>query len=190
MAPTDQTPTVLIVDDEQNLTTLYAAWLESDYDIVTATGGEEAIAQLDENPDVALLDRRMPEMSGDEVLTELRRRDVGAQVAMLTAVEPDVSISEMPFDDYVTKPVEREEIHATVEVLLERQQYDRQSREFFSLASKKAALESANEHDTEEYDEIVDRMAEIRSDMDRTLDTLTAQQAFAELDVTPDNGRK
>ena len=189
MAPTDRTATVLIVDDEQNLTTLYAAWLESDYDVVTATSGDEAVRKLDGSVDVALLDRRMPETSGDEVLTELRRRDVGAQVAMLTAVEPDASISEMPFDDYVTKPVEREEVHATVEVLLERRQYDRQSREFFSLASKKAALESANEHDTDEYDEIVDRMAEIRDEMDRTLDTLTAQQAFAELDVAPGDGR-
>lgn len=190
MPPTDRTATVLIVDDEQNLTTLYAAWLEPDYDVVTATGGEEAIAKLDDGLDVALLDRRMPETSGDEVLSELRRQDVGAQVAMLTAVEPDASISEMPFDDYVTKPVEREEVHATVEVLLERQQYDRQSREFFSLASKKAALESANEHDTEEYEEIVDRMAEIREEMDRTLDTLTAQQAFAELDVAPGDGSR
>lgn len=189
MAPTDRTATVLIVDDEQNLTTLYAAWLEPDYDVVTATSGSEAVTELDSDVDVALLDRRMPETSGDEVLRELRQRDVGAQVAMLTAVEPDASISEMPFDDYVTKPVEREEAHATVEVLLERRQYDRQSREFFSLASKKAALESANEHDTDEYDEIVDRMAEIRDEMDRTLDTLTAQQAFAELDVAPGDGR-
>ncbi len=189
MAPTDRTATVLIVDDEQNLTTLYAAWLEPDYDVVTATSGSEAVTKLDSGVDVALLDRRMPETSGDEVLRELRQRDVGAQVAMLTAVEPDASISEMPFDDYVTKPVEREEVHATVEVLLERRQYDRQSREFFSLASKKAALESANEHDTNEYDEIVDRMAEIRDEMDRTLDTLTAQQAFAELDVAPGDGR-
>lgn len=185
MAPTESSPTVLIVDDETDLTTLYAAWLAPEYDVVTATSGAEAVSKLDAGIDVALLDRRMPEKSGDEVLAELRRRDVGAQVAMLTAVEPDAGITEMQFDDYVTKPVEREEIHATVEVLLERRRYDRRSREFFSLASKKAALESANEHDTDEYEEILDRMATIRDEMDHTLEALTAEQAFAELDTGP-----
>ncbi|MEZ3143867.1 response regulator [Halobaculum sp. MBLA0143] len=183
MAPTESSPTVLIVDDETDLTTLYAAWLESEYDVVTATSGAEALATLDGGIDVALLDRRMPETSGDEVLAEIRRRDIGAQVAMLTAVEPDANITEMQFDDYVTKPVERQEVHATVEVLLERRTYDRHSRRFFSLASKKAALESANEHDTDEYDEIVDRMGEIRDEMDDTLETLTAKQAFTQLDA-------
>ena len=182
MAPTESSPTVLIVDDETDLTTLYAAWLESEYDVRTATSGSEALAALDGGIDVALLDRRMPETSGDEVLAEIRRQDIGAQVAMLTAVEPDASITEMQFDDYVTKPVERQEVHATVEVLLERQAYDRHSRKFFSLASKKAALESANQHDTDEYDEIVGRMAEIRERMDDTLEALTAEEALAQLD--------
>jgi DNA-binding response OmpR family regulator len=181
MATREHSVTVLVVDDEADLTALYAAWLESEYDVRTATDGEEALDRLDSDVDVALLDRRMPEMTGDEVLEEIRAREIGAQVAMLTAVEPDASIAEMSFDDYVTKPVEREEVHATVEVLLERRTYDQKSREFFALASKKAALESANEHDTTEYQEIVDRMAEIRTEMDRTLDTLTAEEAFAEI---------
>ncbi len=181
MVTSDRAATVLIVDDEADLTTLYATWLQSEYDVRTATSGAEAVAQLDDGIDVALLDRRMPEMSGDEVLTEIRMRDIGVQVAMLTAVEPDAGITEMPFDDYVTKPVEQEEVHATVEVLLERTSYDRKSREFFTLASKKAALESANEHETEEYREIVGRMSEIRTEMDQTLDTLTAEEAFAEI---------
>jgi DNA-binding response OmpR family regulator len=181
MASPDGSATVLVVDDESDLTTLYAAWLETEYDVRTATDGEAAVAQLSDEIDVVLLDRRMPEMSGDEVLEEIRRRDLDAQVAMLTAVEPDAGITEMPFDDYVTKPVEKEEVHATVEVLLERTSYDLKSREFFALASKKAALESANEHGTDEYQEIVDRMAEIRDEMDATLDTLTAEEAFAEI---------
>ncbi|MEZ3115284.1 response regulator transcription factor [Halobaculum sp. MBLA0147] len=182
MESTEQSATVLVVDDETDLTALYATWLESEYEVVTATSGEEALERVDGDVDVALLDRRMPDLSGDEVLAEIRRRSVGAQVAMLTAVEPDTDIAEMQFDDYVTKPVEREEVHAVVEVLLERRTYDRKSREFFALASKKAALESANEHDSEEYEALVERMAEIRREMDRTLDTLTAEEAFAQLD--------
>jgi DNA-binding response OmpR family regulator len=181
MASPDESATVLVVDDEEDLTNLYATWLMSDYEVRTATDGAEAVDQLDDDLDVILLDRRMPEMSGDEVLEEVRTRDVGAQVAMLTAVSPDVNIAEMPFDDYVTKPVEKEEVHATVEVLLERSAYDRKSREFFALASKKAALESANEHATEEYGKITDRMAEIRDEIDQTLDTMTAEEAFAQI---------
>ena len=172
---------VLVVDDEEDLAALYATWLEPSYDVTTATGGEQALETIDDSIDVVLLDRRMPDRTGDEVLSELRARDNDAQIAMLTAVEPDVDIAEMQFDDYVTKPVSREEINATVEVLVERLEYDRKSREFFALASKKATLESANEHDSPEYADVTERMDELRADIDETLDTMTAKEAFAQI---------
>lgn len=173
--------TVLVVDDEEDLAALYATWLEPEYEVRTATGGEEALEKASDELDVVLLDRRMPDTTGDEVLDELRAREVSVQVAMLTAVEPEVDIAEMPFDDYVTKPVSREEVHATVNVLLERLQYDRKSREFFALASKKATLESANEHDSAEYQDITRQMDDLRDDIDDTLDAMTAKEAFAQI---------
>jgi DNA-binding response OmpR family regulator len=171
---TDADATVLVVDDEEDLASLYTAFLETEYDVRTATSGPEALEKVDDAIDVALLDRRMPGMSGDEVLAEIRDRVPDAQVAMLTAVEPDEDIVDMPFDDYKVKPVERSELLGVVETLLKRATYDAHSQEFFALASKKASLEIAGNDDTEEYDELVARMNEVREDVDAMLDDMSA----------------
>jgi CheY-like chemotaxis protein len=60
--------TVLVVDDEPQLAELYSMQLAEEYEVRTATGGPEALDLVDEEVDVALLDRRMPRMSGDELL--------------------------------------------------------------------------------------------------------------------------
>ncbi|CDK40441.1 HoxA-like transcriptional regulator [Halorubrum sp. DM2] len=173
--------TVLAVDDEPDLAELYRVYLDPAYDVRIATGGEEAIDAMDDAVDVVLLDRRMPDMSGHEVLTEIRGEGYDARVAMLTAVEPDVDIVEMPFDDYKTKPVTKEDLLTLVEVLLHRAAFDEQSQEFFALASKKAALEASGTTNSEEYEELIERMESVRLEVDDTLDLLSARDAFVEV---------
>jgi DNA-binding response OmpR family regulator len=173
--------TVLAVDDEPDLAELYRVYLDSAYEVRVATGGEAALEQMDESVDVVLLDRRMPDMSGHEVLTAMREAGYDARVAMLTAVEPDVDIVDMPFDDYKTKPVTKEDLLTLVEVLLYRAKFDEHSQEFFALASKKAALEAADATGGDEYAELVERMETIRSRVDDTLDHLSARDAFVEV---------
>ena len=173
--------TVLAVDDEPDLAELYRVYLDPAYDVRIATGGEEAIDAMDETVDVVLLDRRMPDMSGHEVLDAIRGEGYDARVAMLTAVEPDVDIVEMPFDDYKTKPVTKEDLLTLVEVLLHRAAFDERSQEFFALASKKAALEAAGTTNSEEYEELIDRMESVRVEVDDTLDHLSARDAFVEV---------
>lgn len=178
----DETPaTVLAVDDEPDLAELYRVYLDSAYDVRIATGGEAAMAEMDDSVDVVLLDRRMPDMSGHEVLSAMREAGYDARVAMLTAVEPDVDIVDMPFDDYKTKPVTKEDLLTLVEVLLHRTEYDEHSQEFFALASKKAALEAAGTTGTDEYEELVERMESVRDRVDDTLDHLSARDAFVEV---------
>ena len=173
--------TVLLVDDESNLVDLYDRFLSPAYEVHTATSGDEALETIDESFDVALLDRRMPDMSGDEVLEEIRARDLDVRVAMLTAVEPEVDIVDMAFDDYKVKPVDRDDLYGVVELLLKRGAYDEQSREYFSLASKKAALETADNDDTEEYDDLVEEMDALREEIDATLREVGAEAAFKDL---------
>jgi len=173
--------TVLLVDDEPTLVDLYETFLSGEYDVRTAMGGTEALEVIDESVDVALLDRRMPELSGDEVLAEIRARDLDVRTAMLTAVEPDVDIVDMSFDDYKVKPVDRSDLVGTVEVLLERATYDDQSQEFFSLASKKAALGVSGNDDTEEYERLTEELEDRREEIDRTLDRLSTDEAFKNL---------
>lgn len=164
--------TVLVIDDEPDLADLYAAWLSGEYDVRTAYGGEAGLEQADDAVDVALIDRRMPDLSGDEVLDRFREAGYDFRVAMVTAVEPDFDIIDMGFDDYLVKPVRREELQDAVGSLLTRTDYDDQLREYFSLVSKRSALE-AQKSDLERADS--ERYAELTADIDR---------ARAELDET------
>ena len=181
----DVEPTVLVVDDETDLAELYRVYLDNACDTRVATGGEEALSRMDDTVDVVLLDRRMPDRSGHEVLSAIREAGYDARVAMLTAVEPDVDIVDMPFDDYMTKPVSQEDLVTLVEVLCYRAEYDDRSQEFFSLASKKAALEASGATDSEEYDELVDRVEAVRAEVDATLNRLSAREAFVEVTHEP-----
>ena len=178
-------PRVLIVEDETDLADLYAIYLSDVYDVQTANDGETALELVDTETDIVLLDRRMPDMTGDEVLGEIRARGIDCRVAMITAVEPDLDIVEMQFDDYLVKPVTREDLHGLVEVLLRRAGYDERAQEFFRLASKKAALESTPDVSVEEeseYQELTQRMEELQEDLNETMSELTDddfRQAFA-----------
>ncbi|MFB6089492.1 MAG: response regulator transcription factor [Halobellus sp.] len=170
------TPRILVVEDEPDLAELYAIYLSDTYDVETATDGTTALETVDDDVDIVLLDRRMPDLTGDEVLEEIRARGIDAQVAMITAVEPDTDIVDMPFDDYLVKPVTQDDLHSLVEVLLRRANYDERSQEFFRLASKKAALESAPDvsvEEEDEYQELTARMEEIREELDDTLADLS-----------------
>ena len=117
---TDESRTVLVVDDEPNLADLYAAWLGERYETRVAYGGAEGLDLFGEDVDIALIDRLMPEMSGDEVLEHIRDTGHDCQVAMVTAVEPDFDIIEMGFDDYLVKPILRDELLEAVQNLLSR----------------------------------------------------------------------
>jgi DNA-binding response OmpR family regulator len=113
-----RSPTILIVDDEAELTDLYAAWFAEDYDVRTAYSGKSAMEQFDSDVSLVLLDRRMPNYTGDEVLEDIRAHDHDCQVAMLTAVDPDVDIVDLPFDEYIVKPVERDHLREVTQRLI------------------------------------------------------------------------
>ena len=147
-------PVVLVVEDEPDLADLYSRWLSEECAVRTALDGEQALTALDEDLDVVLLDRRMPGLTGDEVLERIRERRLDCRVAMVTAVDPDFDIVEMGFDDYLEKPVTRDDLVGTVECLASLSSYDREVRELFSLASKKATLEAEKPpHELTESDE-------------------------------------
>jgi two-component system response regulator AdeR len=162
---------ILVVEDEVELARLYTDWLDDEYEVRMATSGEEGLKQYDDDVDVVLLDRRMPGLSGDEVLAEIRDRPGSCQVAMVTAVDPDVDILELGFDDYVTKPVSSEDLLRTVERLLTRATYEESVQEYFALASKRATVEaekSATElSENEEYLALATRIDELESEIDR-----------------------
>ncbi|MFC4549759.1 MULTISPECIES: HalX domain-containing protein [Halorussus] len=174
--------TVLVVDDEQDVADLYAMWLEDDYRVRSAYGGEDALSKLDDSVDVVLLDRRMPGRSGDEALEEIRARGVDCRVVMVTAVKPDFDIVEMGFDDYLVKPVSKDELDDVVQQMLTRVDYDAQLQDYFSLVSKKAVLESEKGDDalagSEEYSQLRAELDEVKSEVDTTRDELSDHDDF------------
>jgi len=168
-------PIVLVVDDESDVADAYAAQLEDRYTVLTAYSGQQALETADETVDVVLLDRRMPGVSGDEVLEKIRERDLDCRVAMVTAVDPDFDVIEMPFDDYVTKPISREELFETIEKLLSFQSYEEQFQQFYRLTTKLATLR-ANKSEAElqrsdAFQRLVERRDELKTELDETLST-------------------
>jgi DNA-binding response OmpR family regulator len=178
----DDDPVVLVVEDEPDLANLYASWLRDHCSVRTAYNGNQALDATDEDVSAVLLDRRMPGISGDRVLTAIRERELDCRVAMVTAVEPDFDIVEMGFDDYLVKPVSRDELLDTVDQLLLRSTYDEQMQEFFALASKKAILDSEKSEPeiraSEEYARLEDRLAVLREQIDDTIAELSSHDAY------------
>ncbi|MFB6143279.1 MAG: response regulator transcription factor [Halorientalis sp.] len=183
-APTDTTDeaTVLVVDDERDIADLYTAWLEESYTVRTAYGAQEALERADAELDVVLLDRQMPEMTGDEVLERIRERELGCRVVMVTAVDPDFDIVDMPFDDYLTKPVMLEELRDAVERMRTREDYDEKMQDFFALSAKKATLEAQKDpvelRNNEEYEQLDDRVEELREEADETVAEISETDDF------------
>ncbi|WP_436909829.1 HalX domain-containing protein [Halosimplex marinum] len=176
---------VLVVDDERDIADLYSTWLSEEYEVRTAYGPREALEEADDAVDIVFLDRQMPEMNGDEVLEALRERQLDCRVVMVTAVDPDFDIVEMPFDDYLTKPVMLDDLHGAAERMLDRESYDERMREFFSLASKKAALEAEKDfvelQDSEEYQRLESEVEDLREEADRTVSDLGETEDFETL---------
>ena len=162
MTPSDQ-PTILVVDDEPSVADIYVRWLEADYSVRVAYGGAEALRKLDDQVDVILLDRRMPDISGDEILDSIRSEGLAPRVAMITAVEPDIDVIGMGFDDYLVKPVSRDQLIDVVERLVARTNYDESVQEYFALASKLALVEGEIDQNTlQSSSELADLKMDVR----------------------------
>jgi len=119
--------TILVVEDETDLRNMIGFNLEREgYQCRRAATGSDAMAAIShEPPDLVILDRMLPAMSGDEVLAQIRRdrRTTMIPVLMLTAKaeESDELVGfAMGADDYVTKPFSMKTLIARVGALLRR----------------------------------------------------------------------
>ncbi|MBE0564652.1 MAG: sigma-54-dependent Fis family transcriptional regulator [Krumholzibacteria bacterium] len=111
MTPADPKPVILVIDDEEAIRLFLEATLEDrGYDVVTAATGQEALARVARaEPDLVLLDLMLPDMSGIQVLEEVKKALPHVNVLMLTAYSgTETAVRAMKLDafDYVTKPIE------------------------------------------------------------------------------------
>jgi DNA-binding response OmpR family regulator len=116
--------TILVVDDEPNLTDLVRDYLEREgYTVLVAADGRSALDLVrSRQPDLVVLDVMLPELDGVEVCRRLRQTS-DAYVIMLTAraeeVDKIVGLS-VGADDYLTKPFSPRELVARIKAMLRR----------------------------------------------------------------------
>lgn len=176
---TDETvPKALIVDDEKEVADAYALRLRGLCDVETVYDGQSAIQTIeDQEFDVVLLDRHMPGMSGDDVLAELKEIPFAGKIIMVTAIDPGFDVLDMPFDDYLCKPIEREDVRAAVEKQCEILGYELLG-EYFSVESKRQVIaaelpaEERESHDS--YQETKRHATRLKQRTQRLLSDVTA----------------
>lgn len=165
-------PVILIVEDDKQIAELYATRLRNQYELIVTHNGNNALAALNNKIDIVLLDRRIPGLSGEDIINEIRERELNCRIAIVSAVEPDTDIIDLGFDDYLTKPISENELHESIDRLLKQAQYEEKISAFFSLARKKAILEStaisSNDVD-DEYDELLRELEELREELTQTV---------------------
>lgn len=114
---------LLVADDSETVLLMLQRRLEMEgYEVVTATDGVEALERLQElapnEPDVILLDAMMPNMSGTEVLEEVRGKGSTVPILMISAhldaQEPD-RMRSLGATDCIPKPFEWEDLIAKIE---------------------------------------------------------------------------
>lgn len=111
---------ILIVDDEHKVVEMISVYLlKEGYDVVTALNGRDALRHFEnDNPDLVILDWMMPDISGIEILKQIRKTSM-IPVIMLTAKADEVDKLvglELGADDYITKPFSLRELSARIKI--------------------------------------------------------------------------
>jgi len=115
---------ILVIDDEKLIRwTLEQHLVKEGYEVVTADSAEKGLQIIsEETPDIILLDNRLPEMTGLELLEKLNVQERGMMVIMITAygiVETAVKAMKLGAYDYISKPFNLEEITFVIRKALE-----------------------------------------------------------------------
>ncbi|MFB6253568.1 MAG: response regulator [Halobacteriaceae archaeon] len=173
-------PTVVIADDETDITNLYASILANEYDVRTAYNGEEALEAVDETVDLALLDLKMPERSGEQALTELRNRGYDFPIGFVSGYELEERLLTLEFDDYIVKPLSADDLREFTDSLLARRDLGPELREYFALISKlvlfRQTNESANIDDNETYQQLSAQLNEVQDTVEGRLTSIAPEE--------------
>ena len=116
---------ILAVDDDKNTRMLFKAVLENaGYTVFTASNGEDALLMMEkEHIDLVVLDIMMPKMDGYEFTRVLREADNSLPILMVSAKQLPADKHQgflVGTDDYITKPIDDEEMLLRIKALLRR----------------------------------------------------------------------
>jgi two-component system NtrC family response regulator/two-component system response regulator HydG len=124
---------ILIADDEATARESLAKILAEDgYEVYTAPDGQEALRiAAEESPDIVLTDLRMPAMDGNELLQRLRKAYPDVGVVIMTAfgtIRSAVEALREGAEDYLTKPIDVEELEHLLERILQKRKLVAETR--------------------------------------------------------------
>lgn len=124
--------TILVVEDDETTRLLTEVHLNKKYDVVTCENGEEALNIIySQNIDMIVADLMMPKMDGYALIKELRARKNNIPVILLTAkdtIQDKTKGFEYGADDYLTKPVNYDELILRINALARRTNITNQNK--------------------------------------------------------------
>ncbi len=108
---TGQQPLLVVVDDEPGILDVVGRFARrTGFDVITCSGGREAIAQIQARPaDLVMVDLRMPDVGGLDVLRAIRETDPRCQAVLMTgyaSVDTAVEAIKLGAMDYLSKPID------------------------------------------------------------------------------------
>ena len=120
----DKKATILIVDDERGVRQSFKMVLKDDYNVLLAKTGEDALAILAKTAvDMILLDIRLPDIDGIDLLQKLKEMDPNTEIIMVTAVkeiQTAVRAIKLGAYEYVIKPFSVDDVLTLIDRALEK----------------------------------------------------------------------
>ncbi|ESS08232.1 MAG: response regulator containing CheY-like receiver, AAA-type ATPase, and DNA-binding domain protein [uncultured archaeon A07HN63] len=166
-------PTVVIVDDEERVAKCYKLFINDRYEAHIATGGQEAVDTLTREVEVILLDRRMPEMHGHEVLDHIHAEDYDCRVIIISALDPDMEVLDYQFSKYLKKPIVKEQLLDTIEQVRMLDRYETLLTEYYQAVEKYSIMQSeftsATLENNTQFQELEEDISHLRAEIDETL---------------------
>ena len=134
--------TILVVDDEQTQREALAGFLQKKgYEVFTADSGQRAVEIIkDYTVDMVLTDLRMPEMDGSQLLKRTKDLNPDIEVIVMTAfgtIEGATHAMKRGAMDFITKPIDLEQLEITIAKALERKQLVSENRRLRELVGER-----------------------------------------------------
>jgi two-component system KDP operon response regulator KdpE len=128
---------VLVVDDEPPIRKLLRMGLSTEgYEVIDAPSGQAALKMIPQKPDLIILDLGLPDMHGLELLRNMRERNEGVPIVVLSSRGDEsakVQALDLGADDYVTKPFGMNELLARIRAALRHQLQSHGERPIFRV---------------------------------------------------------
>ncbi|MCA9731125.1 sigma-54-dependent Fis family transcriptional regulator [candidate division KSB1 bacterium] len=146
-----QNNALLIVDDERKMAVvLEAAFTEDGFDVEIAGGGEDALAKFRQNPvPLVITDLKMPDMSGIELLSKIKKLSPDTEVILMTAyatAQTAVEAMKRGAFDYVIKPFSLDELKTKANHVFEKKRLENKTRELEIELKQRGSLDNIIGH--------------------------------------------